>query len=70
MRNNGSAAAVQNAMLNIYNMNGTQLKSIDIQQTGSGSITINGSEFGAGMYMYALIVDGNIIDTKNMVLTE
>lgn len=62
--------SVQSAMLNIYNMNGTQLKSIAIHETGSGSITINGSEFGAGMYMYALIADGTIVDTKNMVLTD
>lgn len=64
------AENVQNAMLNIYNMNGTQLKSIAINQIGSGNVTINGSEFGAGMYMYALIADGQIIDTKNMVLTD
>jgi hypothetical protein len=42
---------VKNAMLNIYNMNGTQLKSIPINQTGMGTVTINGNEFGAGMYM-------------------
>lgn len=59
-----------NAMLNIYNLNGKQLKSITINQIGSGSITINGNEFRAGMYIYALIANGNIVDTKNMVLTE
>jgi len=64
------AENIESAMLNIYNMNGTQLKSIAIQHTGNGSITINGNEFGAGMYMYALIADGNIVDTKNMVLTN
>ncbi len=64
------AETTQSAMLNIYNMNGTQLKSITIHQTGSGSITLNGNELGAGMYMYTLIADGNIVDTKQMVLTE
>jgi hypothetical protein len=60
----------QNAMINIYNMNGTQLKSIQLHQTGSGFITISGSEFTAGMYMYALIADGQAIDTKQMILTD
>jgi len=60
----------QNAMINIYNMNGTQLKSIQLHQTGSGFITISGSEFTAGMYMYALIADGQVIDTKQMILTD
>jgi len=61
---------VQNAMLNIYNMNGTQLKSIQLHQQGNGSITINGGEYNAGMYMYALIADGQVIDTKQMILTD
>jgi hypothetical protein len=60
----------QNAMINIYDMNGSQLKSIPLNQKGKGSITINGSEFKAGMYMYSLIADGQLIDTKRMVLTD
>lgn len=58
------------AMINIYNMNGTQLKSIELHQKGDGSITINGGEFTAGMYLYALITDGQVIDTKRMFLTD
>lgn len=62
--------SVSNATINIYNMNGTQLKSIQLHQTGEGSIEINGGEFNAGMYLYALIANGQIIDTKRMVLTD
>lgn len=58
------------AMINIYNMNGMQLKSIGIHQRGDGSITVNGGEFTAGMYLYSLIADGQVIDTKRMVLTD
>ena len=59
-----------NASLYIYDMNGTQLKSIPISQKGKGSITINGGELTAGMYFYALIADGQVIDTKRMILTK
>jgi len=48
-------------------MNGTQLKSIELHHLGDGSITINGGEFKAGMYLYALITDGQVIDTKRMI---
>lgn len=51
-------------------MNGTQLKNYSITQRGKGSITIQGSEFTAGMYLYALIADGKVIDTKRMILTK
>ncbi|MFA7491791.1 MAG: tail fiber domain-containing protein [Mariniphaga sp.] len=61
---------VNNAMIYIYNMNGTQLKSIELHQIGEGSIQINGGEFNAGMYLYSLIADGQIIDTKRMILTD
>lgn len=58
------------ATIIIYNMNGTQLKSIPLNQKGEGSITIDGGEFNAGMYLYALITDGQVIDTKRMILTD
>jgi hypothetical protein len=61
---------VQKAMICIYDMNGTQLKSIQLHQRGDGSITINGNELKAGMYMYSLIADGHLVDTKRMVLTD
>lgn len=51
-------------------MNGKQLRNIELQQRGHGDVTIQGGELEAGMYMYALIVDGKLVDTKQMVLTE
>ncbi len=64
------ADEVKDAKMYIYNMNGTQLKSIELHQKRDGSITIDGSELQAGMYMYSLIVDGQVIDTKRMILTD
>jgi hypothetical protein len=61
---------IKNAMITIYDMNGTQLKSIDLQRKGDGSIEIYSGELKAGMYMYTLIADGKVIDTKQMILTN
>jgi hypothetical protein len=58
------------ATLFIYNMNGLQIKSIQITQMGKGSVTINGSELSPGMYLYTLIADGKEVATKHMILTE
>jgi hypothetical protein len=60
----------QNAMLNIYDMNGLQLKSVQVTSIGKGSVTIQSLEFKPGMYMYNLIADGKVIDTKRMILTQ
>lgn len=61
---------VQKAMICIYDMNGAQLKCFPLNITTTGRITINGNELKPGMYMYSLITDGQLIDTKRMVLTN
>jgi len=61
---------ITNASIYIYDMNGVQLKRYSINQRGKGNVTIQGSELNAGMYLYALIADGNVIDTKRMILTK
>lgn len=63
-------ANVTTAGIYIYNMNGTQLQRIELFQKGEGSVTINGGELKAGMYMYTLIADGKEVDTKKMILTD
>jgi hypothetical protein len=63
-------ATITTAGIYIYDMNGTQLKNYPITQKEKGNVVINGREFNAGMYLYALIVDGKVIDTKRMILTK
>ncbi|MCQ2376107.1 MAG: tail fiber domain-containing protein [Salinivirgaceae bacterium] len=59
----------QNAMICIYNMNGEQLRCFPLNIESSGVITIEGNDLKAGMYLYSLLVDDQLIDTKRMVLT-
>ena len=62
--------SVSEAMICIYDMNGTQIERIDITERGSSSVVIEAGKLNAGMYLYSLIADGNIVDTKRMVLTK
>lgn len=61
---------VELATVIIYDMSGKQLKSYELQQRNSGEITINGGELDTGMYMYTLIADGQVIGSKQMILTD
>jgi hypothetical protein len=61
---------IGNAMVCIYDLNGRQLKCLNITGRGITSVQIFGNELTAGLYHYALIADGALIDTKTMVLTE
>ena len=38
--------------------------------SGQSSETISGSQFSAGIYLYALIADGQEVDVKRMILTN
>lgn len=59
-----------NASVIVYDMTGAQLKEYKLMAKGNSSVTIKGSEFKAGMYIYSLIVDGKLVDTKRMILTK
>ena len=45
---------------------GKVLKDITITERGRGVINIYQSDIAAGTYVYSLIADGKIIDTKKM----
>jgi hypothetical protein len=62
--------SVKSAMLCVYDMNGKQLSQNVITQRGNASLVINGNQYGAGMYLYSLVADNQIVDTKRMILTK
>jgi hypothetical protein len=58
------------AMITIYDLNGRQIRSEQLNQRGAGQLVINANELSPGMYIYALIVDGKAADSKRMIVTE
>ena len=58
------------ATLFIYSLQGAQLLDYSITQAGLSAVTVHGSELPAGMYLYTLVVDNKIMDTKRMILTK
>ncbi|MEL6133749.1 MAG: tail fiber domain-containing protein [Bacteroidota bacterium] len=59
----------ESAAMYVYDMNGRQINRFD-NLSRKGSLTIEGSTLDAGMYIYSLIVDGQEIATKRMILTK
>lgn len=62
--------STQSACLYVYNMSGLQIAEFPIHSFGVGSVIINAGYLEAGMYLYSLIADGQVIDTKRMILTK
>lgn len=59
-----------NATIYVFTLNGVLMQSLPITAFGHGQITINASSLAAGMYIYSLVIDGQIVDSKRMILTE
>jgi hypothetical protein len=62
---------VKSAKICIYNLTGKQLQCYELPAIkGENTIEVRASSLQSGMYLYSLIVDGRLIDTKRMILTE
>ncbi|MBS1774404.1 MAG: T9SS type A sorting domain-containing protein [Bacteroidetes bacterium] len=60
----------QSAYIAIYDLNGRELYRYHVTAKGKGSITVSGEKLVPGQYLYSLIVDGQEVDTKKMVVTK
>jgi hypothetical protein len=58
--------AIVKANINVFDIQGSLVKTIPIN--GNGSVSIARDELITGMYIYTLNVDGRVIDTKKMIL--
>jgi hypothetical protein len=58
------------AYINFYASSGALLKSVKLDAKGSGTVNVKASELPAGVYQYALIVDGKVVDRKQMVQSK
>jgi hypothetical protein len=58
------------AMMVFYDMYGNKLKEVMLDKTGAGTLNVTPDNLGNGMYSYSLIINGQVIDTKKMVLNR
>ena len=56
--------------MNLYDLQGREIARYTGLTPGEGAVNISGSTLEAGMYIYSLIVDGQEVATKRMILTK
>lgn len=56
------------ASIKVFDLVGKELKSLKLTKKGNSNIELNVEDLSNGMYLYSLIVDGKIIDSKQMIL--
>jgi hypothetical protein len=59
-----------NAEIRIFDMSGSVIKIIPLQQKGEGRVVIQAGELNPGTYTYTLTLDGAIVNSYKMVLTQ
>jgi len=60
----------RNAFVKIYSADGKEIKSIFISSPGINNIVLDAGTLPAGNYQYSLMIDGRIIDSKQMIIVK
>jgi hypothetical protein len=58
------------ASILLMDMNGKVINTFELTQKGEGSITVQGDQLTSGMYSYILMIDGNVADSKKMIVNK
>ena len=61
---------VKEATLEILSPDGKRIKNIRVESRGEGTTSLEASALPAGNYVYRLMADGKLVDSKVMVLTN
>jgi hypothetical protein len=56
------------AKIIVTDLTGKTISTLEATPTGSGTVQFNTATLTAGIYSYSLIVDGNVADTKKMIV--
>jgi hypothetical protein len=59
-----------NASMVVYDLSGKQIASFPITEKGSSSMTLTSEKLAAGIYIYSIVADNKILDSKRMVVAE
>ncbi|MFI5136167.1 MAG: tail fiber domain-containing protein, partial [Chitinophagales bacterium] len=63
-------STAKSATITVSSIDGRELKSFPLSNSGVNEISIDGGTLPAGEYFYILTIDGKKIDSKKMVLTR
>ncbi len=56
-----------NAFIGFYDLNGMEIMTVPLH-SARGEIKINSSDLGRGQFLYSLVLDGRIIETKRLMI--
>jgi len=61
---------IKTANMLVYDLSGKQITSLPINDRGSSSITLTSEKLAAGIYIYSIVADNKIVDSKRMIVAQ
>ncbi len=61
---------VQSAFVYVYDLQGKEVQQVDITGRGKQAVRLNAAELVDGMYLYSLIADGQVVETRRMIVKK
>lgn len=61
---------VQKAFIYVYDLQGKKVEQIDITARGKQNIQLTSANLTDGMYLYSLIADGKVVETRRMIVEK
>ena len=61
---------VQKAFIYVYDLQGKKVDQVDIIARGKQTIQVNAGNLCDGMYLYSLIADGKVVETRRMIVEK
>jgi trimeric autotransporter adhesin len=62
--------SITSAYMAVYDLTGKQITTLPLDQKGSSSITITSQKLAAGIYIYSIVADGKVMDSKRMIVAD
>lgn len=61
---------VQKAFIYVYDLQGKKVDQVDITARGKQTVLLNAAALTDGMYLYSLIADGKVVETRRMIVEK
>lgn len=61
---------LETTVIEVRDLKGILIQSFNLAESGMGKVTFDAKNAADGTYLYSLVIDGEIIDSKVMILTK
>ena len=62
--------SVQSAFVYVYDLQGKKVQQVNLTARGRQTVQLNAADLTDGMYLYSLIADGKVVETRRMIVEK